>query len=74
MKHILITLCFVWAVLTGYAQGDTATSGHMTFKGVPMDGTLNAYVSKMKKSGFMPLGTKDGIAMFTGDFAALKKP
>jgi hypothetical protein len=44
----------------------------MTFKGVPIDGTLDAYVTKMVKSGFTNLGTEDGIALLEGDFAGFK--
>jgi hypothetical protein len=44
----------------------------MTFKGVPIDGSLNEYVSKMKQSGFTLIGTEDGVVMLKGDFAAYK--
>jgi hypothetical protein len=45
---------------------------HLAFKGVPIDGTLEEYVSKMKKSGFTHSGTKDGVAILEGDFASYK--
>jgi len=45
------------------------TSEHLTFKGVPIDGTLNEYVAKMKQGGVECSGTKDGIAVLKGDFA-----
>lgn len=48
------------------------TSEHLTFKGVPIDGTLNEYVTKMKQGGFECSGTKDGIAVLKGDFAGYK--
>lgn len=51
-----------------YAQ----SSEHLSFKGVPIDGTLNEYVAKMKQSGFTMLGTEDGVAMLKGDFASYK--
>ena len=44
----------------------------MSFKGVPIDGTLNEYVAKMKQSGFQYLGSEDGTAMLKGDFAGYK--
>lgn len=47
-------------------------SEHLSFKGVPIDGTLNEYVSKMEKSGFTLIGTEDCVAMLKGDFAAYK--
>lgn len=72
MKAILTSLiCFV-LTMTSLAQDNTDTIEHMTFKGVPIDGTLNEYVSKMKQSGFTLIGTEDGVAMLKGDFAAYK--
>lgn len=72
MKTVLISLfCFV-LTMTSFAQNNTDTTEHMTFKGVPIDGTLNEYVSKMKQSGFALIGTEDGVAMLKGDFAAYK--
>jgi len=47
-------------------------SEHLSFKGVPIDGTLNEYVSKMKLSGFTHLGTENGMALLNGDFAGYK--
>lgn len=72
MKAVLTSLlCFV-LTMTSFAQNNTDTTEHMTFKGVPIDGTLNEYVSKMKQSGFTLIGTEDGVAMLKGDFAAYK--
>ncbi len=70
MKKITIVVIVVFATMISFAQ--TQSSGHLTFKGVPVDGTLNEYVSKMKQSGFTLLRTENGIAMLTGDFAAYK--
>jgi hypothetical protein len=47
-------------------------SDHLVFKGVPIDGTLNEYVSKMKQEGFTNLGTENGTALLNGDFAGYK--
>ncbi|MCS2563584.1 hypothetical protein NXY46_21465 [Bacteroides ovatus] len=44
----------------------------MTFKGVPINGTLNEFVSKLKQKGLAHIGTEEGIAMLKGDFAAYK--
>ncbi|WP_074405798.1 hypothetical protein [Aquimarina megaterium] len=72
MKIILTTFFLAIAVITSFAQDNADTTKHMTFKGVPIDGTLNEYVLKMKKSGFTHVGTKEGVAMLKGDFAAYK--
>lgn len=72
MKAILTSLFFTLTVLTSLAQGKADPTDHLVFKGVPIDGTLNDYISKLKKSGFSHLGTEKGIAMLEGDFAAYK--
>ena len=46
---------------------------HLTFKGVPIDGPLSEYVSKMKSAGFSYSGTQDGTAILHGDFAGFKR-
>jgi hypothetical protein len=48
------------------------TSEHLLFKGVPIDGTLDGYVSKMEQNGFTLLSKKDGTALLRGDFAGYK--
>lgn len=44
-------------------------SQHLSFKGVPIDGTLKAYIDAMKSAGFTYMTTQDGIALLKGDFA-----
>lgn len=68
MKTFFLTLTFALATMLTSGQ----TSDHLTFKGVPIDGTLNEYVSKMKQNGFTHLGTEDGTAILNGDFAGYK--
>ena len=51
---------------------DAAISNHLAFKGVPIDGTLKQYVTRMKKAGFTHEGTEDGTAILQGDFAGYK--
>ena len=45
MKRNLFLLLFAIATLSTFAQ---TTSEHLTFKGVPIDGTLTEFVSKLK--------------------------
>jgi len=54
------------------AQANTDSSGHLTFKGVPINGTLEEYVSMMKKNGFTQIKTENGVAILKGDFASYK--
>jgi len=53
MKKIFSALVFTLTLLTCFAQVKSDTSKHLSFKGVPIDGTLADYILKMKKSGFV---------------------
>lgn len=68
MKTSLLTLILSLTIMLTFAQ----TSEHLTFKGVPIDGTLDEYVSKMKQSGFKHIGTENKTAILNGDFAGYK--
>lgn len=68
MKKIVTSLIVFLIAMSSLAQ----SSDHLTFKGVPIDGTLSEYVSKMKQNGFSYISTEDGVAILTGDFAAYK--
>ena len=71
MKKILsiILLCFCFSL---NAQDNSDYNDHMTFKQVPINGTLSDYVDKMQKSGFTLFGTENNIAILKGDFAGYK--
>ena len=60
MKRNLFLLLFAIVTLSTFAQ---TTSEHLTFKGVPIDGTLTEFVSKLKQKGLTHIGTEDGTAM-----------
>jgi hypothetical protein len=70
MKKILTSLITSFIALSSFSQ--IQSSVHLSFRGIPIDGTLNEYVSKMKQNGFTNIGMEDGIATLTGDFAAYK--
>jgi hypothetical protein len=72
MKKTLTLLFLVLTISNSFAQTKADPAEHLTFKGVPLDGTLDEYVSKMKQNGFRHLSTEDGIAMLQGDFAGYK--
>lgn len=72
MKTLLFVLLFVATSFSSFSQTKLDTSKHLTFKGVPIDGTLADYILKMKKGGFTHKGTKDGVAILEGDFASYK--
>jgi hypothetical protein len=67
MKAILLTLASIVFSLSLSAQA--SESQHLLFKGVPIDGTLNEYVAKMKLNGFTLLESENYGAMFNGEFA-----
>ena len=42
---------------------------HLTFKGIPITGTLKEFTNAMVQKGFHHELTQDGVALFSGDFA-----
>ena len=73
MRKTLFALFLTFTFFISLAQTNADSSKHLTFKNVPIDGTLDQYVSKMKQNGFKLLSTEDGVAMFQGDFAGYKE-
>ena len=65
-KHLV--LFFACLVFTGnlFAQQ------HLSFKGVPINGTLQEYTNAMVKAGFHYEKTQNGISILSGDFAGYK--
>jgi hypothetical protein len=73
MKKLLTSIVIVLVAMISFAQAQVnAESAHLTFKGVPVDGTLSEFILKMKNNGFTLLRSGDGIALLKGDFAAYK--
>ncbi len=68
MKKLFVTLFLLMFCTLAFAQD----SEHLKFKGVPIDGTLSEYVSKMKQAGFQLVGTDDGVALLEGEFAGYR--
>lgn len=67
MKRLLVTL-----VCLAMMGGLMAQEEHLSFKGVPINGTLKAYTAAMVKAGFKSEGTQDGLSLLSGDFAGFK--
>ena len=57
MKKILFFFLFAVISYTVFAQ---SASEHLTFKGVPINGTLNEFVSKLKQKGLAHIGNRRG--------------
>jgi hypothetical protein len=70
MKKISISLISILVATISLVQAQS--SEHLMFKGVPIDGKLSEYIAKMKQNGFTLVGTEDGGAMLSGDFAGYK--
>ena len=64
MKRILLTIIFVVAVIFAYAEG------HMTFKGVDINGNIESFVAKLEEQGFVKQSIKKDHAIMTGFFTA----
>ncbi len=69
MKKAILFLVSILISVISFAQNN---SEHLSFKGVPIDGTLSEYVAKMKSAGFRYMGEQDGTAILQGDFAGFK--
>lgn len=67
MKRFFLFIMAVVISILAYAQPE-----HLTFKGVPIDGSLKQFVAKMVSSGFVHIESRDGTAVLTGDFAGYK--
>ena len=70
MKAKFLTTLFLLTTVISFAQSQK--SEHLTFKNVPIDGTLTEYVSKMKQNSFTHIGTENETASLKGDFAGYK--
>ena len=65
-KHLaLFIACLVFA-------GNLFAQQHLSFKGVPINGTLQEYTNAMVKAGFHYERTQNGLSILTGDFAGYK--
>ena len=69
MKKLFALFIFSIITLITFAQNE---SEHLTFKGVPIDGTLRQYVDKMKNQSFEFIEEDDNTAILQGDFAGYK--
>ncbi len=64
MKKLILTLAAIVLAVSAFAQDQ-----HLKFKGIPIDGPLNSFVSSLKSQGFISLWIQDGIASLSGTFA-----
>lgn len=66
MRKIFVTLTLFFAVINIMAQE------HLSFKGIPIEGSMTAFCQKLKAKGFTSLGRDNNITLFSGDFTDRK--
>ena len=62
MKKIISILTLFLVTISLMAQE------HLSFKGIPIEGSITEFCKKLEAKGLTPMGTEDNITMFTGDF------
>lgn len=62
MKKIFITLAVFFAAVNMMAQE------HLSFKGIPIEGSMTEFCQKLKDKGFTSIGQENNITLFIGDF------
>ena len=65
MKKVIVSFAFVLIALISYAQSN---SEHLTFKGIPIEGSMTEFCQKLKAKGFKSVGKENNLALFIGDF------
>ena len=63
---------YLFIILLMISAACSAQNNHMKFKGIPMDGTLQSFTSKLKAQGYTSLLTLNGVATLKGEFAVYK--
>lgn len=62
MKRISVVLILLFSVICVMAQE------HLSFKGIPIEGSMTTFCQKLKAKGLTKIGTNNNMTMFVGDF------
>lgn len=62
MKKLIFTLLLVISVINLMAEE------HLSFKGIPIKGSVTEFCQKLNTIGFKTIGQKNNIRLFLGDF------
>ncbi len=62
MKKIIFTLSLLSVAINLMAQE------HLSFKGIPIGGSMTEFCQKLKAKGFTPMSSDNNMALFTGNF------
>lgn len=66
MKKIILTLIAISITLCNMAQE------HLSFKGIPIEGSMTSFCQKLKAKGFTQIGRDNNVTLFIGDFTGKK--
>lgn len=62
MKKVALILTVLFATFQLAAQD------HLSFKGIPITGSMTEFCEKLQAKGFIPMGSENNISLFSGDF------
>ncbi len=62
MKKILVVLAAIFIAINVMAEE------HLSFKGIPIEGSMTEFCQKLKEKGFTPIKRENNTAFFTGNF------
>lgn len=62
MRRILLSLALSLIMVGAFAQE------HLSFKGIPIEGSMTSFCQKLISKGFNKIGTDNNITLFVGDF------
>lgn len=62
MKKFLIAFAICFISVCAYAQE------HLSFKGIPITGSMTSFCQKLKAKGFVQIGSEGNVRLFKGDF------
>ncbi len=72
MKKVALLLILSTIISLGYAQATKDTVKHILFKGIPVNGPINDFVSKLKTSGFTVFSSDNNSVSLRGEFAGFQ--
>ena len=65
MRKLIVLVAFMVIALASYAQ---SSSEHLSFKGIPIQGSMTNFCQQLRTKGFSSIGRDDNLTLFSGDF------
>lgn len=62
MKHIILSIMLLCTAICGFTQE------HLSFKGIPIEGSMTSFCQKLKAKGLVQIGSEGNVRLFKGDF------